>query len=129
MGLTIYYPGGYEAAAPAQNIAEQWNDATQTVTAWDVNGNVTASRPYNLAELWALTAEQAEQGLATNRTALQQKANAALAGNQTFLALTPTFPLTVAEQQALVAQVAALTRQVNALVYLQLQEFSSTTGT
>jgi hypothetical protein len=129
MGQIIYYSGGLEPAAPAQNMAEEWNDATEIYTSWDINGNVTGTRPYNAVELAAVAAQTAAQGLATNQATLRQKAQNALATNQSFLALTSTFPLTAVEQQALVAQVAALTRQINALIYLQLQEFSSTGGT
>lgn len=56
-------------------------------------------------------------------------AQCALTANQTFLGQSPTFPLTTGEQQALVAQVAALTRQVNTLIYLRLQQLASTAGT
>ena len=59
----------------------------------------------------------------TNGTALGEKVLAAIATNQTYQALgTPT-----AAQVA--AQVAALTRQVNALIRLQTAHLSSTAGT
>ena len=58
-----------------------------------------------------------------NRAALVQKAQTALANNQTYLAIpSPT-------QAQAVAQVAALTRQVNALIQLALNSFDSTAGT
>lgn len=131
MSTMIYYGGGYESAAPMFNQWRQWNDATQTYTEWDTSGNVITTRPYNAQEIAAYNAQQAVVALAANQATLQQKANAALATNQTFLtnAATVTYPLTTTEQTALVNQVAALTRQVNALIYLTLQEFSSTTGT
>lgn len=67
---------------------------------------------------------------AANLVSLQSKAVTALTNNIAFLGqAAPTFPLTTAEQQALVAQVAALTRQVDALIYLALQALGSTSGT
>lgn len=62
-----------------------------------------------------------------NMIALQTNALNALAGNLTFLGLTPTFPLSNAAQQALVQQVAALTRQVDALIRLALGQLTTIT--
>lgn len=142
MSTIVYYEGGFIESAPEQNMAEEWNDTTKTYAAWDINGDVTATRPYDTAELAALSAEQTALGLAANQSSLQAKASTALTASQTFLArlnprsATPTYPLSVAEQETFVAaveaigaQVVALTRQVNALIYLQLQEFATTTGT
>jgi hypothetical protein len=57
-----------------------------------------------------------------NQQTLQGKASAALAANTTYLAGNPT------TAQA-VAQVAALTRQINALIKLQLGQLDDTSGT
>jgi hypothetical protein len=60
---------------------------------------------------------------AANQSTLQQRAQIALVSNATYLAITnPT------TNQA-VAQVAALTRQVNALIRVVLAQFDSTVGT
>jgi hypothetical protein len=60
---------------------------------------------------------------AANSATLQQRAQIALINNATYLAITnPT------TNQA-VAQVAALTRQVNALIRVVLAQFDSTVGT
>lgn len=66
-----------------------------------------------------------------NWLALQSKAAAAVAANETFLAnaATVTYPLSTAEQTALVNQVVALTRQVDALIRFALGELTDTGGT
>lgn len=73
-------------------------------------------RPKTQAELDAATA-------ATNEAALISAARGAIAGNKTFLALaSPTNAQTL-------AQVKALTRQMNALIRLQVRDLLDTTGT
>ena len=58
-----------------------------------------------------------------NQIAILTKAQAALAANSSYLAVAvPTTAQTT-------AQIAALTRAVNALIYITLQEFHSTAGT
>ena len=60
---------------------------------------------------------------AANQQSIQSKAQAALVNNATYLAIpSPT------TAQA-VAQVAALTREVNAIIRLLLNQFDTTTGT
>lgn len=72
----------------------------------------------------------AEEVTASNEATIQANAETALTTNATFLGQgAPTYPLTIAEQQALVAQVAALTHQVNGLIRLALAQFDSTAGT
>jgi hypothetical protein len=68
---------------------------------------------------------------AANYTTLASRAQAAIVNNVTFIstAATVTFPLTSAEQQALVNQVVALTKQVNALAKITLNLLTDTTGT
>lgn len=72
------------------------------------------------AGLLAGAEEVAANLAAANRSTLRQRAVNAIAANDSFLAAAAgaTFPLTVAEQTALVGQVAALTRQANALIRL-----------
>jgi hypothetical protein len=78
-----------------------------------------------------LAAVQAAQAAATaaettwnaNDASLQSKAMAAVASNETFLAIaSPTLAQAVAQLQT-------LTRIVNALILLSVQEFGNTTGT
>ena len=72
---------------------------------------------------WASDPLAAADAADTNATTLRSKAIAALAVNATFLALVnPT------TNQA-VAQVQSLTRQVNALIRLAVNQLDSTTGT
>lgn len=69
------------------------------------------------------TAEASTVNTLTNRAALQQKAVNALSNNQTFLGIaTPT------SAQA-IAQVQALTRQVDALIRLAANALESISGT
>lgn len=142
MSAITYYPGGYDPSAPAQNMAQQWDDGTQTYTSWSQAGDVTTTRAYTTEEAAAAAATAAIAAATANQSDLQNKASNALVNNQTFLdqanplTETPTYPLSTAEQEILVeavialgTQVIALTRQVDALIYLQLEEFASTAGT
>lgn len=67
MSWVLYHPGGFESSAPAQNMAEQGDDSTQTVTTWDANGTVTGSRPYTAAETASMQAAQQAQTAAANK--------------------------------------------------------------
>lgn len=103
-----------ETAAPAVTAAQVAESTVQLVAgiptrAWTV-------RAKTAAELAGDTAN-------TNRGTLTTRASAALTGNASFLAIaTPT-----AAQVA--AQVKALTRQVNALIRLQVGALDDVTGT
>ncbi len=106
------------------------SEIVTTVTNPDGSVTTTATDSVTGRVLWRNHGWTPDQQTAlTNFAALQTKANAALTTNQTFLALTPTYPLTSAEQQALVAQVVALTKQVDALIHLALNQLADTTGT
>lgn len=123
MSRIIYHPGGYDPTATAENMAEQWDDAIQTYTAWDTSGNAIETRPYTPEETAAMNAEIAASTQADNQSALQQKAQTALAANETFLGIAaPTNAQAVAQMQA-------LTRQVDALIRLAVNALDSTTGT
>lgn len=88
------------------------------------DGTLTAQQITNA--IAGLVAQQAADGVtaqnqATNQPIIQAKAVAALAANATYLAIvTPT-------QAQAVAQVGALTSQVNAIVRLILGQFGATT--
>jgi hypothetical protein len=68
-------------------------------------------------------ATAAEATATANEVALLQKAAAALAANQSYLAVA------VPSQAQTTAQIAALTRAVDALCYLVLGQYSTTAGT
>lgn len=83
------------------------------------------------ADAAAGAAELAHNAAHGNTMALWQRAQAALANNSAFIANAAgaSFPLTIAEQQALVAQVVALSRQVNALAHLVMGTVSDISDT
>lgn len=74
MSRLVYYPGGFVANAPAQNMAELWDDATSTYTAYAEDGTVTATRPYTAEEAALATAaagaQQLTQGIESARANL-----------------------------------------------------------
>lgn len=118
-----YYPGGYDPVAAQHNMAEQWDGAAQTYTAWDSQGVQTSSRAFTAAESAQNTAMDTASTASGNQAGLLGKAQNALTSNATYLAIgSPT------TGQA-VAQVASLTKQVNALIRLLLQQFDSVSGT
>lgn len=116
MNLVLYYPG-------TTNIAQSWDDSTDTYTAYDQAGNVTTTRPFTAEETARAQALEAAATASNNFATVRTAATNAIASNQTFLGIaSPT------NAQA-VAQIQALTRQVNALIRLVLNELSSTAGT
>lgn len=102
-------------------LRERWDDTTRTYTAWDASGVQTSTRPYTAAENAAADASAAALAASTNLATLQQRAQNALTNNATYLAIaSPT-------QAQAVAQVGKLTRQMNALIRItinQLQDIS-----
>lgn len=84
MGWIGYHPGGFELSSPQQNMAEQGDDATQTVTTWDTAGNVTGTRAYTAAETAAMQAAQQAQTAATNQATARTNLQSLL-GQQTTL--------------------------------------------
>lgn len=116
MNLVIYYPG-------TTNVAQSWDDSTDTYTAYDQSGNVTTTRPFTADETARAQAIEASLATSNNRSTLTNAAANAIANNQTFLGLaSPT-----AAQE--LSQLQALTRQVNALIRLVTNDLSSTAGT
>lgn len=101
-------------------IALQWTGDLASTAA----KTISASEPMTLTSLRSLVDAAADEVKAeTTRGSLRSKAVTALDTNATYLALpTPT------TAQA-VAQVGALTRQVNALIRLVADQFDTTTGT
>jgi hypothetical protein len=103
-------PGGGLVAVDVTNVAPQ------PQVGWTYDGTN-----------WTAPAAGSPLG---NQQALLAKAAVAVSNNLAFLGLNaPSFPLNNAAQQALVAQVVALTRQVDALILLATGLLSSTTGT
>lgn len=122
MSIVMYYPGGYEGAAAAQNKAEQWDDATQTYTAWDTSGNVTQTRPYTTAEAATLQAQQLKASLVVNQTTIQANVTAHMATISAWIAANPSGAVLTA------AQTLVLAKLMYGIGLIINQQFGSTTG-
>lgn len=108
-------------ATAAGVLLEAWDDVTRTHI--DYRTTPATVRPYTAAEDAEADARAAAATAATNERTLRERAGTALAGNATFLAIgSPTNAQTL-------AQVRALTRQVNALIRLEIRALSETAGT
>lgn len=100
-----------------------FDTTAQTVTTFDGGGNQTAQRAMTAGELALYQAIDASSLAATNLSALLAKAANALTNNTTYLAIgAPT-------NAQVVAQVNALTLQVDALIRVVANQLSSQAGT
>ena len=107
----------------ASKLALRLDSASGLATAFNPDGTVASTRPLTTSESAALAAQAAAATQGMNQTQLLAQAATAIANNITFLGLaTPT-------QAQAVAQVQALTRQVNALLRLSASLLDSTAGT
>lgn len=105
-------------------LRQQWDDTTRQYTAWEPDGTVKETREYSPAENLEADARAAvASSEATTVADLLSRARTALEANTAFLAVTS--PTTA---QA-VAQVRALTRQVNALIRITTRALDSTSDT
>lgn len=104
-------------------LRAEWNPTTRIYREWDASSVLTLERPYTAAENAFADAQAQAETEMSNETSLRDKARTALTNNATFLAIaTPT------TAQA-ITQVKALTRQVNALIKLQIRDLTDTNGT
>ena len=100
-----------------------WDDASRTYFTYNAAGVQTSATPYTTAENAAADRRATAALETTNATSLRDKARTALTGNNTFLGIASPTNAQVS------AQVKALTRQVNALIKLEVGDLSDTTGT
>jgi hypothetical protein len=119
----VYYPGGFVAAAPAKNLKSRADSVAGTFTAWDSSGNQTSQRPLTAAETAFFVEDTETTRLATNQETIIGKAKAALAANNTFLAIASPTAAQVS------AQVKLLTRENNAIVRLLLNDMTNASDT
>lgn len=117
----IYGIGGCDTQKPFNNVIVQYDDDTRTYT--DYRSGQPISRAYTTEENTVADLRSAQEVINTNEQTLLDKATQALTKNATFLSLTN--PTTA---QA-VKQVKALTRQVNALIKLRINDLTNITGT
>ena len=117
MGAVQYYPGGFSATAPAQNMAERQDDATQTVTTYDTVGNVTSTTPYTAAQVAQMQAQQAAQAVQVALATAQGGIDALLAQQSALASQIATdaamFAATPVGSTLTSEHIAALTRIVN----------------
>lgn len=113
MSILVYSTNGV--------LIEQWDDVSRTYT--DFRPNPDLTRPYTAAENARADVEAAAILASSNGSELTVKAKAAVTGNNAFLAITsPT-------NAQVVAQVKAATRQLNALIKLEVGDLLTTDGT
>lgn len=116
-------PFGEDLYDAEGNLIVTWDFVNNLRLEYDSNGTVVDSQPFTEEELAMAPAKQAGNQAISNREELLSKAAAALAANSSFLDIaSPT------NAQA-VTQIKALTRQVNALIRLQLNDLNDISGT
>ena len=101
----------------------KWDDDARVMSTYDDKGAQTSQRAYTADENRQADARVALSSAVINKDALLVKAANALSVNATFLAIAS--PTTA---QA-VTQVKALTRQVNAIIKLLVNDLSNTDNT
>jgi hypothetical protein len=123
MSTVIYGIGGYRPAHPSQGRILFADDLTSTVTTWNEAGAQTGTRPYTVDEQAAASAAAIEQTAQLNRVTIEQRAQTALAANETFLAIASPSNA----QNA--AQIKLLTRECQGLIRLAIKALDSLNGT
>lgn len=152
MRNTVYHPGGYLPAAPAQNRAKEWDSDAGTYTTWDTAGTVAETRALTAEEVQRFTEAIVAQAANMNRTTLRAQAAAAIATNTTDQAqaetiraaadtlanTTGTFTTAQASThirslatgvRLLAAHDIATKKQLNTLIRLVVEQLDSTDGT
>jgi hypothetical protein len=123
MSRIVYGTGGFRPAHPSLGKVKEHNDDLSTYTTWNDAGAVVEQRPYTAEETAIAAALAAATTTDTNRSTIEQRAQQALAANETFLALaSPTNA-----QNA--AQIKLLTRECQGLIRLAIKALDSLNGT
>lgn len=101
----------------------RWDTEARTLTEFDDAGKPTSVRPMTALELDEFARDAAAVVAEGNRSTLSDRARRALADNATFLAIGAP------SNAQVLAQVRALTRQMNAVIRLQIGSLDDITGT
>jgi hypothetical protein len=115
-----YHAGGYIAAAPAQNKAEELGAQYRR---WDTGGVLLETRALTADESALVAAQLAAETAQTNTNTIRSRAATALTTNATFLAIASPSTAQVA------TQVKALTRQCDGVIRLMLNQLDTITDT
>ena len=103
-------------------LVKRWNETNKRVETMD-NGVVSSWVPMTSTESAAADAFLSSRTAITNRDELRTRARSALTANAAYLAIqAPTNAQNV-------AQIQRLTRQVNALIRLEIDDLGTITGT
>jgi hypothetical protein len=123
MSRIVYGLGGFRPAHPSLGKVKEHNDGTLTYTAWDDAGVVVEQRAYTPEETAIAAVLTAATTADTNKATIEQRAQTALAANETFLALASPSNA----QNA--AQIKLLTRECQGLIRLAIKALDSLNGT
>ena len=104
-------------------LRERWDDDARLYTAWDEAGVQIEQRTYTDEESTSADVKDNLSLMSANKDSIVSKMQTAQTNNATYLAIaSPTSAQNT-------AQVKALTRQVNALIKLAINDLGNTTGT
>lgn len=105
-------------------VLRYWeDDGSRFVYVYGADGKETSRTPYTAAQNAAADTAAAEATAGVNEQTLRDRARAAMTGNATYLGRSSP---TAAQNTA---QIQALTRQVNALIKLEVRDLNATDGT
>lgn len=119
MSRTRYHAGGLITGAPAQNKAEEWDDATSTYSRWDEGGALAETRPYTAAEQVSATLAAATAAQVSTGDTLRQQAAAAFANLRTIRDAAPVNVTSIAQAQTVCRQLQTAI-QTEAAVIIQM---------
>lgn len=114
--------GSVEEWADSRLIAK-WDDVARTFTRWDENGVQIEQRVYTQWENEQADLREGAEALSTNERTLRDRATSALANNADYLDL-----VSPSNAQAL-AQIRSLTKQMNALIRLTVNQLADIADT
>lgn len=115
-------PFGQDLYDAEGNLMVTWDLVNHLRIEYNLEDETSTSRPFTEDEMSMLASVIAQAQLTANREALLEKTTLALNANRTYLN-------TPSGEKNLEAQIDALTRQINALFMLRLDDYSDISGT